>query len=119
MKEVGREWQQLDDEGRHRFQVKADADKYRFRKEKNNFESKMKKLQSNPGAALQEFEKEAIDTNGRDTTNLLSGRKRERVEERRGRKKKDPNMPKRSLSTFIYFSQDVSYIPNSQIRDQV
>ena len=109
MKEVGREWQQLDDEGRQRFQVKADADKYRFRREKNNFESKMKKLHHNPGAALEEFEKQALDS-AQNSRGILSGWKREWNEDKRGRKKKDPNMPKRSLSTFIYFSQDVSYI---------
>ena len=31
MKEVGKEWQMLDDEGRQKFQAKADLDKYRFR----------------------------------------------------------------------------------------
>ena len=58
MKEVGREWQVLDEEGRQKFQVKADADKIRFRREKNNFESKMRKMASNPEAALAEFQNE-------------------------------------------------------------
>lgn len=46
MKEVGREWQELDEEGRHAFQIKADQDKVRFKREKNAFESRMKKLAS-------------------------------------------------------------------------
>ena len=44
MKEVGKEWQVLDSKGRQAFQSKADLDKVRFKREKNNFESKMKKL---------------------------------------------------------------------------
>lgn len=48
MKEVGREWQLLDNEGWKRFQEKADLDKYRFKKEKNQFESKLKLLHKNP-----------------------------------------------------------------------
>jgi len=56
MKEVGREWQELSDEGRQAFQAKADMDKIRFRKEKNLFESKMRKLVS-----AEEFDKSVLD----------------------------------------------------------
>ncbi len=48
MKEVGKEWQELDGTGRAWFQAKADLDKGRFRREKNQFETKIKWLMSNP-----------------------------------------------------------------------
>ena len=66
----------------------------------------MRKLNNDPEAALEEFEKEAHDSQ---VLQDGSQSKNSRANERRGRKKKDPDMPKRSLSTFIYFSQDVSF----------
>ena len=40
----------MDNEGRQRFQDKADLDKYRFRKEKYSFEQKIKMLNKNPSS---------------------------------------------------------------------
>lgn len=116
MKEVGREWQELSDEGRQAFQAKADMDKIRFRKEKNLFESKMRKLVS-----AEEFDKSVLDDLPTDNQSRGVLKKRlmnsnndqlsnDRVT-KRPKIAKDPDAPKRSLSTFIYFSQDA--------RDQV
>ena len=48
MKEVGRQWQELGVEAKNEFQVKADLDKDRFKKEQTKFEAKMKKFATNP-----------------------------------------------------------------------
>ena len=110
MKEVGREWQELSDEGRQFFQSKADLDKIRFRKEKSLFESKMRKLVLND-----EFDKSVLDDLPTDNSNRGGLKKRlmngslSSIGDRptkRAKLAKDPDAPKRSLSTFIYFSQD-------------
>ena len=97
MKEVGREWQMLDDEGRQRFQVKADADKHRFRKEKSSFESKMKRLMQNPDPTI-------LDSPG---LQMRPKKRRRSIKKIRKfeQEQQEQRAPKRSLSSFIFFSQ--------------
>ena len=105
MKEVGKEWQELDAAGRAQFQAKADLDKGRFRREKNQFETKMKRLMSNPELDPAVLEDSLSQSEESKPSSSRSQRRRDK--DSKPRKPKDPNAPRRSLSTFIYFSQAV------------
>jgi hypothetical protein len=93
MKEVGKEWQILNHDGRQRFQAKADEDKIRFRREKTLFDGKMKRLLLNPECNASVFDDVPGESSKRDSRKKRCGIKRERSEHRL-KKAKDPDAPK-------------------------
>jgi len=100
MKEVGREWQELDHEGRQKFQVKADQDKIRFKREKANFESKMKKFMTNPDAFDAENENIAIIHRKKQK----SKRGRPPTQDQKSALRYET--PKKNVSPFIHYSRN-------------
>lgn len=105
MKEVGRRWQNISEEDKKSFQTLADRDKERFKREHQQYlkdlevlDKKLKNSSKMKDASSGELEKgsdiEIVD----DQTDPIgpNGKKMRR----------DPGMPKKPLSAYIYFSQE-------------
>lgn len=130
MKEIGKRWQKITASDKDYFQKKADLDKLRFKKEQENFQRHRESLEQQEKNRLQEEMKSEQDSPG--------GKQRRKNQGKNGfykeyenpedivmgspikKSKKDPNMPKKPLSAYIYFSQEVSIVGvNVKIREVI
>lgn len=128
MKEVGQRWQNLSDPEKQAYNDKAANDKKRYKSELNKFEKEIEDLSVAPPTKVKSAENKS-DTNKSQITknisrtkaeeekNVLStpksqksltvSRKRGSVESSGKKRKREKGKPRRPLSAYIYFSQEV------------
>lgn len=109
MKEVGRRWQSILPENKSYFQALADKDKDRFKKENQQYMKELEQLDiklksSNKGLGEigdeQKFDDDIgeIASRSHDSSSKIGANGK--------RMRRDPHMPKKPLSAYIYFSQE-------------
>lgn len=112
MKEVGRRWQSISVEDKSYYQALADKDKERFKKENQQYmkeleqlDSKLKTSKKDTGeiGGEQDFDEEP----GNATVKSQENDSKISVGANGKKMRRDPNMPKKPLSAYIYFSQEM------------
>lgn len=112
MKEVGRRWQNISEEDKAYYQALADKDKERFKKENQQYmkeleqlDSKLKTSKKDTGeiSGEQDFDEEP----GNATVKSQENDSKVSVGANGKKMRRDPNMPKKPLSAYIYFSQEM------------
>jgi hypothetical protein len=107
MKEVGKRWGVLNEEGRIYFLKKADVDKIRFSNENKKFLEEMRKLkEKSKDFFLKRFKSSTI-LQKRSYTLLDEKSDHEQFLPPLKKQRREPGQPKKPLSAYIYFSQEV------------
>lgn len=114
MKEVGRRWQSISAEDKNYYQALADKDKERFKRENQQY---MKELEQLDTKMKNSKGKDTGEIGGEqepdEEQNISGGNKSNENESKMplavsGKKmRRDPSMPKKPLSAYIYFSQEM------------
>lgn len=113
MKEVGKTWQTLAKEKRDQFEAKANLDKIRYNQEIKVFEAEVKNMKYDSESSPLEKTKNVnkFSKNGNKVyKNPSENITRNRQTKKTGKGKaniKASNKPKRPLSAYIFFSQEV------------
>lgn len=111
MKEVGRRWQSITKEDKDYYQALADKDKERFKKENQKYMKELEQLDSklkgtNKKKPIEiDLDQEYDDAAGSERKSQGNDSKFS-VGANGKKMRRDPNMPKKPLSAYIYFSQE-------------
>jgi hypothetical protein len=107
MKEVGRRWQSISAEDKNYYQALAEKDKERFKRENQQYMKELEQLDNKLKQINPSGEDELV---GEPNPDNASGKSNENSKYSVGangkRMRRDPNMPKKPLSAYIYFSQE-------------
>jgi len=107
MKEVGRRWQSIIPEDKKYFQTQADKDKERFKRENQQYMKELEQLDT-------KLKKAKLNSENKDESAQQNDAYEQAKQENdpkaaigaNGKKmRRDPSMPKKPLSAYIYFSQ--------------
>lgn len=109
MKEVGRRWQSITEEDKKYYQEQADKDKERFKRENQQYmkelemlDYKLKKAKKPSGDQPEKEDEKEKPSNGEKSQETDS---KAAIGANGKKMRRNPNMPKKPLSAYIYFSQ--------------
>ena len=106
MKEVGRRWQSIDPEDKKYFQAQADKDKDRFKRENQQYMKELEQLDTKLKKARNAEENKDEPSQQNDENEKSRQEESKAAIGANGKKmRRDPSMPKKPLSAYIYFSQ--------------
>lgn len=109
MKEVGRRWQNITEDDKNYYQALADKDKERFKKENQQYMKELEqldtKLKNAKNAVGEAGDEQNIDDDQFDQISK-SVESSSKIGANGKKMRRDPSMPKKPLSAFIYFSQE-------------
>lgn len=100
MKEIGRRWKSLGLKEKKYFDEKSEQDKFRFTRETALFKDEMKRVKMKADLLEQSplIKRKFVSPNPINASVLSPLRRKMR---------RDPNQPKKPLSAYIYFSQEI------------
>lgn len=109
MKEVGRQWQSLAEPEKSKFEAKARSDKDRYQKEMRAYDSKIESLQKAQSDVKNQKSSKSVKVV--EESKVSKPKDSSKSKRKHSEKwKTDEDMPKRPLSAYIYFSQEVSWV---------